>query len=309
MPNATSRTSALTASHRLAISLMNDTLVARKAFEAYLISSADAASVTRIGARRLRYSSETRTATPVSWQPITTRVGSRKSCTAAPSRRNSGFDATPIDPVGTPASARRRSTRAVVPTGTVDLLITTAPGRRTGAISRTTSSTIDRSAAPSSCGGVGTQRNTYSAVRAAVAAPTTNVSRRAASPSATSAGRPSSSTGTSPLLSRATFSRSTSPHTTSWPSRAKHAAVVSPTYPPPMTAIALTCDPVWARARGRGLRQRSRTTRGQHWVGSGGGAGSLPFFPPAVEVAGAGAAVVVGGSVLPGAAALGGGVI
>ncbi len=54
MPSATSRTSALTASHRLATSLMKETFVARKAFEAYLISSADAASVTRIGARRLR---------------------------------------------------------------------------------------------------------------------------------------------------------------------------------------------------------------------------------------------------------------
>jgi hypothetical protein len=33
---------------------MNETFAARNAFEAYLISSADAASVTRIGARKLR---------------------------------------------------------------------------------------------------------------------------------------------------------------------------------------------------------------------------------------------------------------
>ena len=36
---------------------------------------------------------------------MTTRFGSRKSRTAVPSRRNSGFDATPIDPAGTPALA------------------------------------------------------------------------------------------------------------------------------------------------------------------------------------------------------------
>ena len=50
MPSATSRTSALTASHRLAIALMNEIFVARNAFDAYLIISADAGSVTRIGA-------------------------------------------------------------------------------------------------------------------------------------------------------------------------------------------------------------------------------------------------------------------
>ena len=50
MPSDTSRTSAFTASHRLAIALMNEILVARNAFDAYLIISADAGSVTRIGA-------------------------------------------------------------------------------------------------------------------------------------------------------------------------------------------------------------------------------------------------------------------
>ncbi len=50
MPSATSRTSAFTASHRLAMALMNEILVARNAFDAYLIISADAGSVTRIGA-------------------------------------------------------------------------------------------------------------------------------------------------------------------------------------------------------------------------------------------------------------------
>ena len=40
IPRATSRTSAPTCSHTLAISLMNEIFVARKAFEAYLIISA-----------------------------------------------------------------------------------------------------------------------------------------------------------------------------------------------------------------------------------------------------------------------------
>ena len=50
MPIATSRTSASTASHRFAIALMNETFVARNAFDAYLIISADAGSVTSTGA-------------------------------------------------------------------------------------------------------------------------------------------------------------------------------------------------------------------------------------------------------------------
>src|ERR687897_3030980 len=202
MPRATSRTSALTASHRLATSLMNDTFVARKAFDAYLMSSADART----------------------------------------------------EPVGPPASASNRSTNAAVPTGTVDLLITTDPGRRIGAISRTAASRMERSAAPAWFGGVCTHKKTNSAFRTAVAAPTTKVGRRAARPSATNAGRPSSRTGTSPLLRRATFSRSSSPHTTSWPSRAKQAAVVNPTYPPPTTAIALTNEASGSALRGVGRR-------------------------------------------------------
>ena len=53
MPSATSRTSASTASQRFAIALTNEIFVARNAFDAYLIISADAGSVTRIGACRL----------------------------------------------------------------------------------------------------------------------------------------------------------------------------------------------------------------------------------------------------------------
>ena len=83
---------------------------ARNAFDAYLIISADAGSVTRIGAWISRYTADTRTATSVSSQPMTTRCGARVSRTACPSRRNSGFDATPTS-VTAPADLSTRADR------------------------------------------------------------------------------------------------------------------------------------------------------------------------------------------------------
>ncbi len=145
---------------------------------------------------------------------MTTRFGSRKSRTDEPSRRNSGLDATPTSSIAAPASARIRWTRRVEPTGIVDLLMTTVPGRSTGAISRATSSTNERSADPSSAWGVGTQRKTNSATLAALFAPTTNVSRFDERPSSTSAWRPSSRIGISPFDRDATRSRSMSAHVT-----------------------------------------------------------------------------------------------
>ena len=62
---------------------------------------------------------------------MTTRSGCRKSVTALPSRRNSGLDTTE-----TSERPSARSTTRVEPTGTVDLLITTALAGRTGPISR-----------------------------------------------------------------------------------------------------------------------------------------------------------------------------
>jgi len=50
MPRETSLTSAPTSSHTLAISLMNEIFVARKAFAASLIISAEAMSVRTSGA-------------------------------------------------------------------------------------------------------------------------------------------------------------------------------------------------------------------------------------------------------------------
>src|SRR5918997_5806906 len=123
MPRTTSRTSAPTASHTLAMALTKLTLVARKALQAYLIVSAVAGSVTMTGAATSWNRAVTRPAVAWSSVPITMRSGLRKSLTADPSRRNSGFDTTVT-------SSRRSasSTTRADPTGTVDLLTTTDSG-------------------------------------------------------------------------------------------------------------------------------------------------------------------------------------
>ena len=82
MPTATCDTSASTISHKFAIALMNEIFVARNAFDAYLIISADAGSVTSIGASTVAYSALTRTALSGSSHPMTMRFGLRKSWTA-----------------------------------------------------------------------------------------------------------------------------------------------------------------------------------------------------------------------------------
>ena len=87
------------------------------------------------GAGTPTYSEATRTAADWSSAPMTTRSGWRKSVTALPSRRNSGFDTT-----DTSERPSARSTTRVEPTGTVDLLMTTALGGRTGPISRAAAS-------------------------------------------------------------------------------------------------------------------------------------------------------------------------
>ena len=94
IPSTTAATSAPTASHIAATALTKLIFMARKPLAAYLIVSADAGSVIRIGVSIVAYSSATRSAAPRSALPITTRSGWRKSCTAVPSRRNSGFDTT-----------------------------------------------------------------------------------------------------------------------------------------------------------------------------------------------------------------------
>src|SRR4030095_7773138 len=135
MPSTTSLTSAPTASHTAAMAFTKLILLARKALEAYLIVSADAGSVTMIGAVTPMYSEATRTAADWSSLPMTMRSGVRESWTADALRRNSGLDTTT-----TSSRPSTRSTTRVDPTGTVDLLTTTASDGRTGPISRATAS-------------------------------------------------------------------------------------------------------------------------------------------------------------------------
>ena len=130
MPSTTSLTSAPTASHTAAMAFTKLILVARKALDAYLMVSAEAGSVTWSGAGSPMYRPATRMAALWSSAPITTRSGWRKSCTAEPSRRNSGLDTT-----ATSVRPRACSTTRVEPTGTVDLLMTTDSGCRCGPIS------------------------------------------------------------------------------------------------------------------------------------------------------------------------------
>ena len=67
--------------------------------------------------------------------PTTMRSGNLKSRIAAPSRKNSGLDATTKSAAGL-VSRISRSTSSPVPTGTVDLVITTVKPFSAAAISR-----------------------------------------------------------------------------------------------------------------------------------------------------------------------------
>ena len=125
MPLRTSPTSAPTRSQRLAISFMNEIRLASIALAAYLVSSAEARSITRTGLpvrTNGAYSSRITASACASSVPTITRSGLRKSSTAAPSFRNSGLETTAKG-----CAVRREMTsrtRRAVPTGTVDLLTT-----------------------------------------------------------------------------------------------------------------------------------------------------------------------------------------
>ncbi len=209
MPSTTAATSAPTCSHIAATALTKLIFIARNPFAAYLIVSADAGSVMITGVSMFAYSSATFSAAARFAAPMTTRSGMRKSLTAVPSRRNSGFDTTE-----TSSRCSTFSTAIVEPTGTVDLLTTTAPGLSTGAISRAACSMYDRSALPSSPCGVGTHRKTMSASVAAACEPSTNSIRPSVRASFTICSSPSSTIGMWPSLSMSTLRGSMSPHTT-----------------------------------------------------------------------------------------------
>src|SRR3989337_2868302 len=122
MPLATSLMSAPSASQMLAISLMKEILVAKKALEAYLIISAVRSSVIMMGARSGKCNWATFSAARGSVEPRTVRAGLMKSLMAAPSRKNSGLDTTENGMETFWWDLMISATQSPVPTGTVDLL-------------------------------------------------------------------------------------------------------------------------------------------------------------------------------------------
>jgi hypothetical protein len=224
MPRTTSFTSAPTASLTAAMAFTKLILVARKAFEACLMISAEAGSVTWSGAASPRYKAASRTAAAWSSAPITTRSGCRKSCTADPSRRNSGIETTWMSLRPITCSMIR-----VDPTGTVDALTTIVSGARWGPISAATASSDLRSEGPSGPSGPDTHRYTNSVSATASADPTLKRSRPRPMPSRSSAPSPTSRMGTSPPERRLIRSASMSVQVTSWPRWAKPTPMVMPT--------------------------------------------------------------------------------
>ena len=94
--------------------------------------------------------------------PTITRSGFMKSAMAAPSFKNSGFDTVSYSTLARRAasdSATATRTLSAVPTGTVDLVITTLYSAMCSPMVRATASTWRRSAEPSSSGGVPTAIN------------------------------------------------------------------------------------------------------------------------------------------------------
>src|SRR5712691_4393673 len=129
-----------------------------------------------------------------------------------------------------------RDTMSPVRGGTVDLLTTTSGPSIESAIEPAADSTKERSASPPSPSGVLTAMMAYSAPGTASWYDVVKVSRLALVLRSTSSLSPGSKKGTWFRSSCATFSRLVSTTITSLPRSARHAAVVRPTYPAPMTA-------------------------------------------------------------------------
>ena len=125
MPFMTWLTSAPASSHTLAMALMNEIFVDRKALEAYLIISADGTSVMIMGRSSGAYSSSSVIATCWVGAPITMRSGRSVSSMAEPSRRNSGLETTSKGTGRAWCFSITSRTNSPVPTGTVDLFTTT----------------------------------------------------------------------------------------------------------------------------------------------------------------------------------------
>ena len=144
MPRATSTTSAPVSSQTLAISLMNEILVARKAFDASLTISALATSVRTSGASQRRVEIDDGIARPAAVVADDDPVGVQEVLDGRALLEELG--------AGHVAEARLallgedRCSEAPVPHGTVDFM--TSACRSEAGIASTTAWTAERSASP-----------------------------------------------------------------------------------------------------------------------------------------------------------------
>ena len=151
IPTLTISASAPNFSHKLAISFINDIFVAKNELEAYFVISADLTSITITLFPVLKngeYISCIIAVALSELEPITTLSGFKKSSTAFPCFKNSGFDTTSkgwfvfVFIISATLSA--------VPTGTVDLSTITLYPFIDFAIDSATLKTYCKSALPSS---------------------------------------------------------------------------------------------------------------------------------------------------------------
>ena len=224
MPSATAPTSAPVSSQRWAISLMNEIFRARKVLVPYLTISALVESVMITGAWRWPKSAATRSQATRSSPPTTMRVGLLKSSIAEPSRRNSGQETR-----GKPAASREATMLAVVPGGIVDLIAITAPRAALAAALATASRTWERSASPSSAGGVPTAIMTMPASRTPTAMSPVTCTLPAACSRWSISSSPGSWIGQPPAASRSRRRGSISTRCTVRPESARQIPVTSPT--------------------------------------------------------------------------------
>ena len=230
MPRATSETSAPTWSQKSATMLTNEIFVARNALAACLMSSAVLMLVMRMGHSKSRaYSSRRSARARFESAPMTIRSGCRKSCTAEPSRKNSGLLATSYS--GIPPAGRRRARSMPAPVWTGTVLFSTMSLKPSGrpAMLPTASSIWERSVRPSGRAGVPTHRKTMSEHSSISAVDVVNLGRPDCRVDCSSSPSPGSYTIGSPRARRATRSASLSMPTTVWPSAANPTAVTSPT--------------------------------------------------------------------------------
>ena len=159
---------------------------------------------------------------------------------AAPSFKNSGFDATSNGMFSPRFASSSLITCLIffeVPTGTVLFVTSKAYFFIQRPNVRATSKTYCKSALPSSSGGVPTALNTISTSSITLSRDVVKCNLPAAELRATNSSNPGSYMGIIPAIRLSIFCLSISTHVTSTPISAKQAPDTSPTYPDPTMAI------------------------------------------------------------------------